>query len=152
MSKLAALAAYAQAARTGGANRTPVYELTVEAARSRVVIKDSNKQKAEDGSQALSLYLNGKGLMSLDAIQPGASRIVAKADQVQEFTQILEEGVNNGDFDKAIEEAQAKAKAAAEKSAAAKAANAAKGLEGLNEPTGESGVPEVDLSALDQVG
>ena len=143
---LAKLALFAVSAANNTASRTPVYAMSVEEARSRVIIKDANKQPNENGSQSLSVYLS-KIRMSLDVVSPGAGKINATVDQITEFTDILQAAVDDGSFDEAIVEAQGKAKAQAEKAAASKAANLTLATEdGESVP---SDTPEVDLSSLD---
>ena len=64
-------------------------------------ISDGNKKKAEDGSVALTLGL-GKKKLSLDAISKGATRVNATADQIQQFTSILQAAIDGGSFDEEI--------------------------------------------------
>ncbi len=90
------------------AGKTPVYAISVEEARGRVVIGDGNRKANEDGSQALTLRL-GKITLSLEAIKPNATCVNATAEQVEDFTSVLQAGVDAGTFDDAIAEAQAKA-------------------------------------------
>lgn len=142
LATLAAFAATSQLTRS----TTPVYELPIEEARGKVVVKDGFRNKPEDGSQALTLTL-GKITLKLDAVKPNATRIIATKDQVEEFTAILEAGVKAGDFDAAIVEGQAGAKAAAEKRAATVAAQ---GEATSDADGGVEAAPEgVDLDALD---
>ena len=105
---LAQLAAFAVANNNTSATRTPIYDLSIEDARARVKIGDGNKQPREDGQQALTLSL-GKHKLPLDVIAEKATRINAPAEQVEAFTVALQDAVNAGDFDVAIQEAQAKA-------------------------------------------
>ena len=90
-----------------------VHMLTLEEARTHVVIKDGNKKPVE-GSQALTLVL-GKYVLGLDAIAPKATRINAPEDKVEEFTGLLQAAIDDGTLDESIVAAQAKAKATAEK-------------------------------------
>ncbi len=107
MFNLAELAAHA-AANNNSNSRTPMYELPLEEARQRVVVKDGNRKVAEDGSQALTLTI-GKITLSLDAVAPKATRINATKEQVDTFKEQLQEAVKAGVFDEAIIAAQAKA-------------------------------------------
>jgi hypothetical protein len=91
----------------------PVYELSIEDARAKVVVVDGNKVPNEDGSQALTLKL-GKRKVGLDAVKPKATRINASAEQVAAFTETLLAGVQAGAFDEAIKAVQAAAKQAVE--------------------------------------
>lgn len=124
---------------TAGNSRTPIYELSIEDARAKVKIKDGNKKPKEDGSQALVLGF-GKKNLPLDVIKAGATRVNATADQVEQYTTILQEAIDNGSFDDTIAAAQL---------AAEEAANAPKVVE---ETTEEEVVAEapvgVDLDAL----
>lgn len=121
------------------ASRTPLYQLTIEEARAKVKIKDGNKKAKEDGSQALTLTL-GKHTLSLEAIAPKATRVNATAEQVEEFTSMLQAAVDAGEFDEAIIEAQAKADPA----------NKPEDAPVETGDEGEEAAPEgVDLDALD---
>jgi hypothetical protein len=91
----------------------PVYELSIEDARAKVIVVDGNKVPNEDGSQALTLKL-GKRKVSLDAVKKGATRINASKDQVEAFTATLVAALAAGAFDSAIVETQAAAKQAVE--------------------------------------
>jgi hypothetical protein len=91
----------------------PVYELSIEDARAKVIVVDGNKVPNEDGSQALTLKL-GKRKVSLDAVKKGATRINANKDQVEAFTATLVAALAAGAFDSAIVETQAAAKQAVE--------------------------------------
>ena len=97
---LEVLAAFA-VANNNTPSRKALYELTIEEARARVKISDGNKKKAEDGSVALTLGL-GKKKLSLDAISKGATRVNATADQIQQFTSILQAAIDGGSFDEEI--------------------------------------------------
>ena len=134
------LAAFAVSTNTRTSIR--VFELSLDEARSQCEIKDGNKSPNEDGSRALQIVL-GKIIVPLDAIAPKATRVNATAEQVEEFTSLLQAGIDDGSFDEAIKEAQDKAKLSAERTAATKAAKAKAALE--QEPAGD-----VDLDALDQ--
>lgn len=91
----------------------PVYELSIEDARAKVVVVDGNKVPNEDGSQALTLKL-GKRKVAMDAVKKGATRINATSDKVAEFSEMLLAAVKAGAFDSAIEAVQAAAKQAVE--------------------------------------
>jgi len=111
------LAQFATANNYARKSSTPSYELGIEEAREAVKIKDGNRVKSEDGSQALVLTL-GRITLALDVISKGATRVNATADQVEGFTATLQEAVDSGAFDTAIVEAQAKGKEAAERARA----------------------------------
>lgn len=140
MTNLQALAQFASA-NNYNRSTTKIYELSIEEARAKVAVKDGNRNKAEDGSQALILGF-GKRNLPLDAIAEGASRINAAADQVEEFTSVLRAAVDAGDFDGAILELQEAYKKDAE-AAANKPAKAA------SEEV--VAAPEVDLAELDEL-
>jgi len=91
----------------------PVYDLSIEDARAKVVVVDGNKVPNEDGSQALTLKL-GKRKVSLDVVKKNASRINATAEQVSGFTETLLAALAAGAFDEAIKAVQAAAKQAVE--------------------------------------
>ena len=103
------LAAHAVKNNYTPATRTPIEELGIEEARARVVIRDGNKVKSEDGSQAIVLGF-GKKVLPLDVIKEGSTRVNATAEQVEAFSAALAEGVKNGDFDEAIVAMQAEIK------------------------------------------
>lgn len=105
---LAALAQFAVNNNNNRASKTPTYLLPIEEARTVVKIKDGNKKPKLDGSQALTLTL-GKIVLALDAVKPGATRINALPEQVEEFTALLQDALDAGEFDDAIIQAQAKA-------------------------------------------
>lgn len=128
---LSKLALFAASNNNSKAASKAVHTLSLEDARAAVVIKDGNKKPAEDGSQALTLVL-GKYVLSLDAIAPKATRVNATAEQVEEFTGLLQDAINDGTLDAAVIEAQAKAKVTAEK------------------PRVKAAPVAVDLSALDE--
>jgi hypothetical protein len=128
---LSTLAAAAAANNHAPKNQKPVHELTVEEARSRVLIRDGNRKAADDGSKALVLRL-GKVSIALDAIAKGATRVNATAEQVEEYTKILQSAIDAGDFDAAIADAQERAKPSDDVPAPA-----------------ATDVPETDLSGLD---
>lgn len=109
MSLLTSLAQFAAANSNAKAPSKAVHTLSLEEARGRVVIKDGNKVAKEDGSKALTLVL-GKHVLALDVISPKATRINAAAEQVEEFTGLLQTAIDAGELDTAIVEAQAKAK------------------------------------------
>lgn len=94
----------------------PVFELSIEDARAKVVVVDGNKVPNEDGSQALTLKL-GKRKVGLDAVKKGATRINATAEQVEAFTATLKQALEAGAFDDAIRAVQAAAKQAVEDAA-----------------------------------
>lgn len=129
------------------ASSVPVYQLDIDAARKAVKIKDGRKVKAEDGSQDLVLTL-GRITVGLDAISTGANRIQASKEQVEEFTGALREELNNGTFDEAIVEAQAKAKEASERAKAKSTKVLTAESEGLTEETVAEDAG-VDLDALE---
>jgi hypothetical protein len=101
---------------------TPMYELDMEEARYRVNVKDGNRVPKIDGSRSLTLTI-GKIVMALDVIKPRATRINATKEQADAFTETLYAAVEAGKFDDAILEAQAKARASAEKRGEAPVAN-----------------------------
>jgi len=101
---LASLAEFATKA-TVGSTRVPTFELSIEEARAKVVVKDANKKPAANGSQDLVCTLGQKNL-SLDVIAKGATRISATVEQVKPFTELLQAEVAKGTFDEAIIEAQ----------------------------------------------
>jgi len=86
---------------------TPLYELPIEQARSKVTVRDGNKVPKPDGSQALILSL-GKVILKLDVIAPKATRINAPATEVANFTKILKDAVAEGQLDAEIQDAQLK--------------------------------------------
>jgi hypothetical protein len=145
---LANLAAFAVSNNFSTAStKTRLFELSIEEARGKVVVKDGNRKPNEDGSQALTLNI-GKYVLGLDVIAKGATRVNATKDQVADFSAQLLAAVKEGAFDSEIVAAQAKAKATAE--APPKAAKVV--VEG-EETTGEdvqSDKPEtVDVDGLD---
>lgn len=105
-SELAANAVSNNNSRAGGT--TPSYLLALDDARKAVKIKDGNKVAKEDGSQAITLTI-GRITISLDVVNPKATRINTPADKVERFTAQLQEALDGGAFDSAIVEAQAKA-------------------------------------------
>ena len=104
---LAELAAFAVTTQSSSRSTTPMYELAIKEARKLVKIKDGNRKPSEDGSQALTVTL-GRYTFGLDIIAAGASRITAAKDQVEQFTGILQAAIDEGSFDKEIEDAQLK--------------------------------------------
>ena len=147
---LSALAAFAAANNNATSNgRTPTYELSIEDARKAVKISDGNKTAKEDGTQALKLSL-GKITLSLAIVAPKATRVNAPKEQVEAFTADLQAAIDDGSFDPAIVEAQAKAKAGSE-AAAIKAAALANApvTEGETASTEEQPALQVDLDSLD---
>lgn len=120
-------------------SRTPIYELSIEEARAKVKVKDGNKTPNEDGSQALVLGFGRKNL-PLDIIAPKATRINATAEQVEEYTSILQGAIDGGDFDEVIAAAQI------EYEEAAKAPKVAPATEEVVVETASVGV---DLSELE---
>lgn len=135
---------------TKGSTRTPIYALSIEDARAKVKVKDGNKKPKEDGSVALTLTF-GKRTLPLDVIKPKATRINATAEQVEQFTSVLETAVAEGAFDEIIIAAQAEAEAAANKAKANVEAGvpseAAEGIDldalGGEETTEEAGEDEL---------
>ena len=105
--QLLAQFAVAQNFNRSPVQRTPIEDLSIDEARALVKVGDGNKKPAADGSKALVLRL-GKVLVGLDAIAPEATRVNASADQVAEFTAVLEAEVTAGTFDAAIAAAQVK--------------------------------------------
>ena len=100
--------ALAQAAvKNNYASKTPLYELPVEKARAFVKIKDGNRKPAENGSQALVLTL-GRFNLGLDIIAPNATRVFATAEQIEQYTAVLQEAIDSGAFDEEIKLAQLK--------------------------------------------
>lgn len=146
---LAQLGQLAQFASSAGSRSgsTPVYNLSVEEARKLVSVKNASKNPTVGGPQKLSVYLT-KTRLSLDAVSPGATVIVAPEDQVEKFTTILEEAVAAGAFDAAIKEGQEKAREAARKSAESKAASA----EVVSDSAPESAEAADLLDELDNLG
>lgn len=127
----------------------PVYELSIEDARAKVVIVDGNKVPAEDGSQALTLKL-GKRKVSMEAVKAGATRINATAEQVEAFTATLKAALEAGAFDAAIKETQGSAKQAAEDAKTkGKAVATETGDETELEANAEADIPGLDLTELD---
>lgn len=126
---------------------TPLHLDTIEGLRSRVVIKDSNKQLSEDGSQNLSLYV-GRVKVSLDVIKKGAQFVTAQADQIEAYTEVLTNAVNAGDFDEALQAAAAKTDPANRK-AKPEAPAVSDELAVAEAETAEGAAPEgVDLDEL----
>lgn len=125
--QLLAQFAVAQNFNRSAPQRTPIEDLSIDEARALVKVGDGNKKPAADGSKALVLRL-GKVLVGLDAIAPEATRVNATAEQVAEFTTVLEAELKAGTFDAAIAAAQVKIREG-------KAAAAAK-------PKAETTVPE----------
>lgn len=126
----------------------PVFDLSIEDARAKVVVVDGNKVPNEDGSQALTLKL-GKRKVSLDAVKKGATRINATAEQVAAFTETLLAGVQAGAFDDAIKAVQAAAKQAVED---AKAKGTTSAVETGDEPELEANeAAEIDGLDLDSL-
>lgn len=153
LTSLTALASFATANNYNrAATKTPVHELEIEAAREIVRVKDGNKKPKEDGSQALVLML-GKKTLKLDVIAKDATRVNATAEQVQEFTALLENGVKEGQFDVAIKEAQEELRKAKEEREAKPKAPAvdtsAEAVEAVEEVRVEDAPEGVDLDALD---
>ena len=103
---LQSLAAFAVANNNAKAASRAVqyWTLSAEELRDYAKIKDGNKKPAEDGSQALVIFL-GKVRVNLDVVAPKATRINASADQVEQFVGILETAVAEGSFDEALLEA-----------------------------------------------
>tara|TARA_R110002020_G_scaffold225658_3_gene435756 strand:- start:533 stop:1012 length:480 start_codon:yes stop_codon:yes gene_type:complete len=149
------------AAATGSATRSTAnnwHSVSVEEARSSIVIKDGNKKPATDGSQKLVVQL-GRHVLPLDCIKAGTTRVAVTAEQIEGYTAALQSAVNDGIFDEAIVKAQELGKEAAAKAAAnprtrtAKVApEEAEGLD-LDAIEGEVGdsveEPEVDLDDLE---
>tara|TARA_R110002020_G_scaffold36419_2_gene109499 strand:+ start:3755 stop:4186 length:432 start_codon:yes stop_codon:yes gene_type:complete len=98
---LEALAAFAVANNNTASRPKPLSALSLEEARAKVKIADGNRKKAGDGSVALILKL-GKKNIALDAISAGATRVNATADQIQQFTTVLQAAINDGSFDDEI--------------------------------------------------
>lgn len=114
LQSIADLAAFAVANNFArGNSKVPTYELSLEEARKAVRVKDGNKRPKEDGTQALVLVL-GKKTLKLDVIAANATRVNATAEQVEQFTAMLEGAVEAGQFDAAILEAQKELKTAKE--------------------------------------
>ena len=85
---------------------TPVYELSVEAAREYVVVINGAKDKSEHAQRQLTLRLSRRKL-ALDPIAPKADFIGATEEQEPEFTEALLKLVADGEFDAQIAETQA---------------------------------------------
>lgn len=134
----------AKAIGTQRAGATPYHAKTVEEARTDVKIKDGNRKPAEDGSQALTVVL-GKHTLPLDVIKAGTTRVVVTAEEVEGYTAALQEAVNSGMFDAAIEQAQVLGKAQAEKAAANPRTRKPKTVESVEETAG------LDLDELDSL-
>lgn len=137
LSKLAAFAAAPVRSQANRKSLPAIWEQSVEEVRARVLIRNRYKTVAEDGSQNLKLTV-GSRVLSLGVIKAGAMFIVAAADQVEEFTTLLQAGIDAGDFDGVIADAQAAAKVTAEK---AKNVEGSKGIapEGVDLTTLDSG-------------
>lgn len=103
---LSALAAFA-VNNNNSVNKSSLYNLSVEEARTHVVVKDGNKKAKEDGSQALTLNF-GKVTLPLDVVAPKATRINATKEQVEQFTKVLLDAIAAGTFDAEIAQAQFK--------------------------------------------
>lgn len=88
------------AVKNNNQSATPWYELPIEQARERIVIRDGNKVKKAD-EQALTLSIS-KRVLPLDAIQAGATRLNVSTDQVEAVTNILQDAIDAGEFDEAI--------------------------------------------------
>ena len=147
--QLLAQFAVAQNFKAGSASRTPLEDLSIEEARATVKVGDGNKKPAEDGSKALVLRF-GKTTLALDVIAAGATRVNATAEQVEEFTKVLEAEVAAGSFDAAIVAAQARireGKAAA--AAKPKTQTATTVPEPSAEETADSVAPAADIDGLD---
>lgn len=114
------LAASAVSNVSRGASKA-VHTLTVVEARAAAIIKDGNKKPAEDGSKKLTVVL-GKHTLPMDCIRVGTSRLAVTADQVEAYTEALQNLINEGKFDEAIEKAQAQSLATFEKIRAKNAA------------------------------
>jgi len=110
---LAELAQYA-AGNAQRASNTPLHELSIEEARKVIKIVDGNKVKKDD-QQALTLQF-GRRKLTLDAISDGATRLNVPTANVEGVTTALTQHIANGDFDKAIKQAQQALKDAKAKS------------------------------------
>jgi hypothetical protein len=119
-----------------GAGATPIHKLSVEDARSRIIIRDGNKTKKE-GSQALVLGC-GRRVLPLDIIKKGSTRLNVEDAQVEAVTEQLQAAIDEGAFDEAIKEAQealanpAPAKTAKEETAEEAAPEVAPAVDGLD--------------------
>ena len=129
------------------------YTLPPAQVRDQVRIKDGNRPARTDGEQALVLVF-GRFNLSLDAVVKGATRINALAHEVEQFTGILQDAIDAGEFDDAIAEVQQKALAKKEQltalsGALSEATEAPVELpEALSEPKAGLVSPD-DLNALD---
>jgi hypothetical protein len=144
-SSLSFLAAFAVKHNNVKAVRKNIYawDLNIEKARAKVIIRDGNKYPAEDGSVAIVLGFS-KRTLRLDVIKSGATRVNAKKDQVEQFTAMLQAEVTSGTFDEQIVLAQKELKKADEER---KVELASAGLE-VTESTDVEAPAEVDLGAL----
>lgn len=106
---LSTLAAFAVANNNAksASRATKYWELDAVELREFAKVKDGNRKLAEDGGQALVITL-GKVRVDLDAIAPKATRVNATAEQVEEFTGLLEAAIGAGDFDEALLDAAEK--------------------------------------------
>mgnify|MGYP001584216610 CR=1 len=106
---LQSLAAFAVANNNAksASRATKYWELDAVELREFAKVKDGNRKLAEDGGQALVITL-GKVRVDLDAIAPKATRVNATAEQVEEFTNLLEDAIGAGDFDEALLDAAEK--------------------------------------------
>lgn len=158
MSLLQNLAQFAVASNFAKPQGGPrLFEITVEEARAKVVVRDGNKTPAKDGSQALTLAL-GKNKLSLEVIAAGATRVNATKEQVEDFTAQLLAAVQAGEFDAAIAAAQAEIKATAEAPKKVKVATVVTSesgeavqdaaTEGAEVPEAVEGIDGLDLSSL----
>ena len=146
---LANLVQFATKTQTKG--QTPFYALSIEEARSKVVIRDARKPQKDDegnviaptGDVPLSLYA-GKIRVALDAISDGATAVTVPEDQVEVVTEQLQAALTEGEFDSAIVEAQTKGREAAEKAQASKAAGeSAEAVDAEPQPDAEVNLDEL---------
>lgn len=130
-----------------GAGATPIHQLSVEDARSRVIIRDGNKTKKE-GSQALVLGC-GRRVLPLDIIKKGSTRLNVADAEVEAVTKQLQAAIDDGAFDEAIKEAQT-ALANPAPAKPAKEATTETATEDANETASEE-APDVDGLNLDDI-
>tara|TARA_R100000544_G_scaffold35867_1_gene23540 strand:- start:83 stop:538 length:456 start_codon:yes stop_codon:yes gene_type:complete len=99
------LAALAEFATGTQARNKPLHEMSVKEAVQHVKIVDSYKVPKENGEQALALQF-GRRKLPLDVIKGAATKLVVPKDRVVQVTNLLQNAINNGVFNKVIIDAQ----------------------------------------------
>lgn len=149
MTGLASLAMFAVANNNAKTARTytRAWDLSIEKARAKCIVRDGNKNPSEDGSIAIVIGFS-KRTLPLTKIKKNATRVNATAEQADQFLALLQAEVDKGTFDEEIITAQGLLKVADEER---KAAQLAKGEEVTEdaEVSTENAPAEVDLGALD---